>query len=249
MKDFEIPKFITQLNEKAEKPKTADPVFVDRPSPKKFEKPTVTKTIIHLNSGKVIETDGIWEENGIVKFVRFGTEMGYPKASIARIETRNVESAHDIIKDYRRPKYSESQAKSDTRLYEIWYNSRLWGKKEEPEEGVEYVFQHNSRQAYAILSLDQTTRNDSELFDSAMENVGWESGYKLLHKDKRIVNGAELTCLEVRGKLGERRVIYLGYFWSGDSGTIHFLSVADENVFNTFKPDIIDILNGLVIMR
>ncbi len=40
-----------------------------------------------------------------------------------------------------------------------------------------------------------------------------------------------------------------GYFWSGDSGTIHFLAVADEDVFNTFKPDIFDILNGLVIVR
>ena len=43
---------------------------------------------IVLKNGKVIETQGIWEENGYVKFFKDGKiNPGFPKSQVERIET------------------------------------------------------------------------------------------------------------------------------------------------------------------
>lgn len=256
LKNMQVPKFVSQL--KTETEDIGEIVLGERdpgqshpPGKYEPEKKTETKIFIHLKNGKVIETDRIWEDGGVVNFVRFGAEMGYPKSSIAKIEKKDVTSESDnITKDFRKPENARRDVKSKTLLYEIWYNNRVWRRKyNTKEKGIEFAFGHDSGEVYSIATADGKTRNDSELMDSAMESIAWKSSYKIWYKDKRIVNGKNLLCLETRGKLGKNNVVFLGYFWSGRSGTVHFIAVTDESVFKSYKPDIIDLLNGLVIRR
>ena len=65
--------------------------------------------------------------------------------------------------------------------------------------------------------------------------------------EKRIVNGKEVTCLQIEGTVQGIAFIYYGYYYGGPEGTLQVLTYTGKNLFAEFKPDLEDFLNGTQI--
>jgi hypothetical protein len=223
------------------------PDFIPQP-----EEKTEQITLIYLDKGDIIETDGVWEESGMIKFNRHGVEVGYPKSRIKKIEKKEVKREDsDIIKDYVKPKTAKYYEKSKTKIYEVWTDYRKWqGSYNNKKGGPEFIFTHSSEDIQAVSSVDRMTRSNEDIVDTIMSGVKNEiSKPKLILSDKRMVNGKVIQCLEIEGMTRGIPVTYFGYFWSGNAGTVELVCVTEQSVFKKNKDDIIELFSGLVIRR
>lgn len=91
---------------------------------------------IVLKNGNKIKSERVWEEDGIIKCIRMGGVVGYPKASVERIEKEDKEESvekEDIEKEENVP--SPSRKEEGTSLieketcYELGYRYGLCATK------------------------------------------------------------------------------------------------------------------------
>jgi len=62
------------------------------------------------------------------------------------------------------------------------------------------------------------------------------------------VNGKKFLRLQMKGTIQKIEFVYLGYYGSGDWGTVQFLSYTSANLFREYKPHFEELLDGLVIL-
>jgi hypothetical protein len=67
---------------------------------------------------------------------------------------------------------------------------------------------------------------------------------KIVFEEKRVVKGKELVCLKLAGTLQNTPFIYYGYYYGGSEGTLQVVTATASNIFDEFKQDFDDFLNG-----
>ncbi len=148
------------------------------------------------------------------------------------------------------PKDADQVLKSQKGFFEIWYNSSKWKPIPPYNTSAEFQFVHSSGDAYAMviperISIPLNTLKKAALFNAQRK----ATKAKIVYEKKKIVNGAEVLCLKIDGVIKGIPFSYYGYYWSGKSGTLQFITYTGRNLFNEFKKDFTDLLNGLVITK
>ena len=70
---------------------------------------------------------------------------------------------------------------------------------------------------------------------------------RVISEEKRTLNGKEILCLKMIGTMQNIPFIYYGYYYSGSEGSLQVVTYTVQNLFDEFKSDFEDFLNGTQI--
>ncbi|HEY2294905.1 MAG TPA: hypothetical protein VGM86_29730 [Thermoanaerobaculia bacterium] len=129
----------------------------------------------------------------------------------------------------------------------LFYNPKKW-KVEKEEEAGRTSLEHTEGDGYAILISERVEIPLEGLKKIALSNAKEAApDAEIIFEDKRKVNGKDILVLKLKGTISELPFFYYGYYYSGKEGTIQALTYTAQNLFDEFKPDFEELLNGLVV--
>jgi hypothetical protein len=123
-------------------------------------------------------------------------------------------------------------------------NSNLW-KETKSREPNRREFEHVKGDGYAMIISERIQVPLAKLRDIALENAREASpDAKIVEEQRRVVNGTDVLMLRLDGTINGVAFSYLGYYYGGAAGTIQVLTYTGQNLFDEFRPDFEDFLNG-----
>jgi len=150
-------------------------------------------------------------------------------------------------KPFAKEKTSSFLVKSSKTNIGVWINPKDWGfSKAKTDSPSEFNFSHKNLDVYGMLIAEKTEVAVEALSDIAYENaLEAAPDIKIVEKEYRKVNGLEVIMMKMKGTIQGVKFIYFGYYYSNAEGAFQFLTYTSQNVFNEYKNDMLNLLNGL----
>lgn len=135
--------------------------------------------------------------------------------------------------------------------YKIWIDPTKWFLIREPTNSMaEFSFIHSTKEAQAMVIAERIGAPISTLKEIAFENVKREApDARVVFENERIVNGTKILCMRIDGTMKGMAFTFYGYYWSGKAGNLQLVAITGTNLFDEFKEDITNFLNGLVVLK
>jgi hypothetical protein len=70
---------------------------------------------------------------------------------------------------------------------------------------------------------------------------------KIVEEQRRRVNGTDVVMLRLEGTTSGIAATFLGYYYGGPAGTVQVICYTGQNLFQEYRPDFEDFLNGFHI--
>lgn len=133
----------------------------------------------------------------------------------------------------------------------VWINPTEWVfSKSSPQKPSEYKFKSKSKDVYGMLISERIQIPVESLVDIAYQNAfSAAPDIKILKKEYRKVNGVQVIMMQMKGTIQGIKFIYFGYYFSNKEGSIQLLTYTTQNLFETYKPMMENLLNGLVVLK
>jgi hypothetical protein len=86
-----------------------------------------------------------------------------------------------------------------------------------------------------------------------LKTMAWENVKKtvpdvhITDEGKKMINNNEVLYMKMEGTSQMKPVTYLGYYYTGNGGTIQVITYAAKDIFAKVEPDMVEFLNGLII--
>lgn len=175
-----------------------------------------------------------------------GTWVYQPEATGSKIEFND-----SLLTKYSKPTAAKTLLKSERTDHAIWYNETKWTRSDmKPTEASEYLLKLKERDGYCITVVEQIEiplENFSNIVVKSMKMRGAEN--LVVEKEEyRLVNGKRLLFMQFTATTSGMTFTYAGYYFSNESGTSQILCYTAKNLFNQYKQDFMNMLNGFVVM-
>lgn len=132
----------------------------------------------------------------------------------------------------------------------IKLNPKKWSFKKTSEEGVEYNLNSKGKDAYALVLTERVEIPLENLRNIALDNAKEVApDVHIVHEEYRVVNGETVLCLQMNGTTQGIKFTYLGYYYSFDKGTVQFVTYTSQKLFDEYKSDMEELLNGFVVLK
>jgi hypothetical protein len=195
------------------------------------------------------------EIEAVEEIKKFREELSTLKREIAaeRERIRQVQeetAATAPTKQYSRPPLSTSLVKDEQGRVGLWINPAKWKLstyRSNPEAALQFANQAGNAFAFVIdenlvLPLEAIAKVALSNAQAAAPDA------HVVLEDKRRVNGHEVLCLQIEGTAQQAvPFTYLGYYYSGASGTVQVVTSTTQQAFSANQADLLDLLNGLEI--
>ncbi len=146
-----------------------------------------------------------------------------------------------------RPITSTSKASILKGRAAIYYNPKKW-KPKGNEEGGRSGFIHAEGDAQAIIITERIQMPMENLEKVALDNARSAAPDAVVsRRETKRVNGLDIVALQINATIQGTKFCYYNYYFSNEKGAIQVLTFTSQNLFNEFKPDFEEFLNGLVI--
>jgi len=151
---------------------------------------------------------------------------------------------------FEKPAAATEVLRSKKGFCEIWYDPKKWKPVPASNPAAEFELIHDSQEANAMVITERIAMPLSALKKVALTNarkvapdvaIEWEQ--------ERTVNGAPVIAMRLAGTTEGIKFKYFGYYWSGQAGILQVVSYTGANLFDEFRADCTDLLNGLVITK
>ena len=130
----------------------------------------------------------------------------------------------------------------------VWIDPKKWTQESSEEDPIKISFNHKAGDAYAMVISERIGLTTETLKNAAVANAKKVMpDVKIVSEEKRVVKGKELVCLKLAGTLRGTPFIYYGYYYGGSEGTLQVVTATASNIFDEFKQDFDDFLNGTQI--
>ncbi len=148
-----------------------------------------------------------------------------------------------------RPAGSYRIIKSNKGFVNVRYDPNKWVFKRLPAGSTsEFTFKHVKGDGYAIAIIERISVPIENLKRIALNNAkNAAPNARITHERMRTVNGKEILEMGIRGTIQGIPFQYVGYYWSGKSGSIQLIAYTAQNLFSEYKADFKKLLNGLMI--
>jgi hypothetical protein len=170
--------------------------------------------------------------------------------SWAYVNNDTIKSSEIKINDqqFYKNKASTFLVKSNKLNVGIWINPKIWKfNKAEDNEAAEFQFRIKGEDMYGMLISEKIEVPIEKLKDIAFENAkNAAPDIKIIKEEYRNVNGLNLYMMQMSGTIQGIKFIYYGYYYSNSNGTVQFLTYTSLKLFESYKQDMEDLLNGLV---
>lgn len=184
-----------------------------------------TKAVTETGDQVILFNDGTWKSTE--------TKSGW--------ETRL-----DTLK-FSKPSTSTFRVKGNVVDYSIWINPKKWQfkKDDESDTPIEYKFTLSGQDAYGMIISERIQVPISSLKEIAINNAKKAApDAKLVKEENRKVNGRNVCLLQMEGTLSGISFVYYGYYYSDADGTVQFITYTSKNLFEKYKPEMENLLNG-----
>jgi hypothetical protein len=112
------------------------------------------------------------------------------------------------------------------------------------------TFQHTDGDGYALVIRERLQMSLDALKDIALNNaIQAAPDAKIVFEESRVVNGAPVLCLIIEGTTSGIAFTYYGYYYSGKSGIVQIVTYTGQNLFEEYKPDFENFLNGFEVVN
>jgi hypothetical protein len=139
-------------------------------------------------------------------------------------------------------------AKARKGPFGVWIDPQKWKQDSSEEDPIKITFNHEKGDAYAMVISERVGVPTESLKKVALENAKKVTpDVKIVSEEKRIVNGKELLCLKLTAAFQGIPIIYYGYYYGGSEGTLQVVTYTSSNIFDEYKQDFDDFLNGTQI--
>ena len=154
-------------------------------------------------------------------------------------------------KPYTKDKNSTFVVKSKKVNIGIWIDPKDWSfTKTSSNEHAEFQFQKKGEDLYAMLIAEKMEISLEALKNIAVQNAKAAApDIKVVSEEYRNVNGIKVLMIQMAGTVQGMKLVYCGYYYSNDSGTIQLLTYTGENLLKNYHNDIETFLNGLVALE
>lgn len=188
--------------------------------------------------------------------IRALNELKHLREDLAKLRIQ-IQLEKDVLQGqasgaagFARPALSTWLVKDDKGRFGIWVNPTKWTLspyKQNPEARFELA--HQSGDAYVFVFAENISLVPAAITKMALKNSqAVAPDAHIVFEDKRTVNGVDVTCLQIEGTLEQALPFtYLGYYYSGKGGTIQVVGSTAHDLFDKYKNDLYELLNGLEI--
>jgi len=152
---------------------------------------------------------------------------------------------------YRRPAKADKKISGKHESYAVWYDSSIWSVAPAASNSdAEYEFSHRDGDAYAMVIHERIEMDINTLRDIALSNArGAAPDAQITLEETRKIGDTDLLCLQIEGTIQTIKFKYYGYYYAGPAGTLQFLTYTGRNLFPEYEPDLVNLLNGLEILK
>jgi hypothetical protein len=129
------------------------------------------------------------------------------------------------------------------------YDPDRW-KETAPHNDGEFVLLHSSGDGHALVIAERIVVPLDSVEDIALENAQVVDPHaKVVFRDKRRVNGAVLHFLKIEANIDTVPMIYTGYFYAGENGTVQVVTYTAKTQLRTYEKEFMEFLNGFVVSK
>ena len=133
----------------------------------------------------------------------------------------------------------------------VWVNPKEWSFTSKTSNSAsELEFQSKDKDIYGMLITEEIEIPLETLADIAFKNAQSAApDIEVKSKEYRTVNGLKVLMMQLEGTIQGIRFVYFGYYYSSEKGTVQFISYTSASLFNKYKDDIEEFLNGFVSLE
>lgn len=206
-----------------------------------------TAVIFTLGTSLVLAGEKAFTSTGEIVILNADGTWKYENQS----RSSQAKSLKTNSRKFKKPNSASFPVKSKVNSLGLWMNPADWGftKKGALNPEAEYELKHKKLEIYAMAITESIEVNLDNLAEIALENmekVG--TNVRVINKEYRIVNGQKVIFMEMAGVVNGIKATYMGYYHSNSKGASQLLAFTGTALANKYKPEIIKLLNGLVVL-
>jgi len=135
--------------------------------------------------------------------------------------------------------------------YGLWYDSNKWVVDEVIDNvSAEYELTHIQGDRYVVIIPERINIPLDTLKMAAIANAKKVAPYiEIIREETRIVNEHKVLCLKMNATIQGIPVSYINYYFSGKVGAVQLMAYTGQNLFEEYKQDLVDLLNGFEVYK
>lgn len=144
------------------------------------------------------------------------------------------------------PKNATKTLMSKKKFYSLAYDPSKWSEKPSTNDSAEFFLEHESGDVYAMTIVERLTMTPEALRTAVITNAQEVApDIRIVSEQTRRVNGVDVMNLRLEGNMNGVPITYYGYYWAGQPGTVQIVTFTGQNLFEEYKGDMLELLNGL----
>jgi hypothetical protein len=129
------------------------------------------------------------------------------------------------------------------------YDPTKWQRETTSTPGRQ-MLRHESGDGYALIIAERLQIPMASFKQIVLTNARSAApDAKLVAEEVREVNGVPVSCLQITGTAQGLAFHYFGYYYTGKLGSVQVITYTGETLFEEYKPDFEELLNGLELPR
>jgi hypothetical protein len=132
----------------------------------------------------------------------------------------------------------------------VMIDEQKWKQAEGNNDATKITFVHQGETSYAMIIGERAHVSMDALERAAMQNAKKVApDITLLFKEKRVVSGKNVLCMQMAGTVQGTSFMYYGYYYGGAEGTLQVICYTSSELFDQAKADFDEFLSGIKIGR
>jgi hypothetical protein len=133
--------------------------------------------------------------------------------------------------------------------YSIEFDATKWLYDPETIGDEEFSFLYADGDVFAMIVPERLPMSSKLLRDIIVDNLrSTADDFRILREETRQHKGASVLCLTMSGTVEGTPLIYHGYYYTGEAGTIQVVTFTGRDLFEQYKTDISAFLDGFTVL-
>ena len=146
------------------------------------------------------------------------------------------------------PANSKVFVKAPQGQFGVWIDQQKWTQNLSNNSPIKTTFAHQGETSYAMVIAEKAHISMDALERAALSNAKKVApDITLLFKEKRVVSGKSVVCMEMTGTVQGTSFMYYGYYYGGPEGTLQVICYTTQELFDQAKGDFDELLGSITI--
>jgi Caspase domain len=143
---------------------------------------------------------------------------------------------------------AKTEYKTQKGQFSVWVDTNKWQPSPQTMGSAEYMFLHKRGDGFALVIPERLSFRFSSIKEIVFNLVRQAApDAKVISEEIKMVDGQNIVAMKIEGTVQGLPLIYYGYYYTGEAGTIQVVTYTGKNLFNEYEQDFTELLNGLKI--